>query len=162
MTANSDDSSLHSLDLGRPVAGADLCAPDSSQRKSSGESRQHNPLCNSGSHPFRQNSSSGQKSEAGQKERSLGQCNGQTEGNDVLQRNLLAPYEEASLARGNGAHCMGQSLAALSEDASHAFQVDNLLLLLMMLYNVCSVWMQQAGRSHQVSVACFCSAVHVV
>ena len=124
-TANSDDSDLHSQDLGQPIAAADLCAPDSSQRKSSGESRQRNSLGNSGSYPFGHNSNCGQKSQAGQKEQSQGQRNDQSEGNDVLQRNLLAPYEEA---RGDGAHCMGQSLVALSEDASHAFQVDNLLL----------------------------------
>lgn len=130
-TANSDDTSLHSQDLGQPtararaaVARAVLCTK-SPRYKSSNEPSQQQ----SGSSPDTLNGISGQQLQSGHEEQLHRQLNGHSHGKDGLQRNLLAPYEAARPAAATAVNHAdrdrfgrGQSLEALPEGNSLLFQ----------------------------------------
>lgn len=131
-TANSDNTSLQSQDLGQPtararaaVARAVLCTK-SPRHKSSNEPSQQQ----SGSSPDTLNGISGQQLQSGHEEHLHRQLNGHSHGKDALQRNLLAPYEAARPAAATAVNHAdrdrfgrGQCLEALPEGNSLLFQV---------------------------------------
>lgn len=129
-TANSDDTSLQSQDLGQPtaraaVARAVLCAK-SPQHKGSNEPSQQQL----GSSSDKLNGIAGQQSQSAHEKQSHRQLNGHSHGKDGLQRNLLAQYEGARPAAATAVDqadrdgfAGGQSLEALPEGTSLAFQV---------------------------------------
>ncbi|KAA6420686.1 MAG: histidine kinase [Trebouxia sp. A1-2] len=128
-TANSDDTSLQSQDLGQPtaraaVARAVLCAK-SPQHKGSNEPSQQQL----GSSSDKLNGIAGQQSQSAHEKQSHRQLNGHSHGKDGLQRNLLAQYEGARPAAATAVDqadrdgfAGGQSLEALPEGTSLAFQ----------------------------------------
>ncbi len=132
-TANSDDTSLQSQDLGqttarvRAAAARAVLCTDSPQHKSSNEPSQQQ----SGSAPDKSNGITGQQSQSGHEEQSHRQLNGLSHGKDGLQRNLLAQYEGAKPAVATAVKHTdrdgfggGQSLEALPEGTSLVFQVS--------------------------------------
>ena len=148
-TANSDDTSVQSQDLGQPTAGARaavaravLCTK-SPQHKSSKEPSPQQP----GSSTDKSNGIAGQQSQSGHDEQSHRQLNGHSHGKGGLQRNLLAQYEGARPGAAKALNQAdqdgfggGQSLEALPEGNSLVFQVT-------IHISVCSISLQAVSAA---------------